>query len=75
MSDPKAARVLVEAAERAIAALRGTDNAPVFADEILGLHTQQAALQALAPNADAAGGRPDLEMTRRQREALPESVK
>ena len=43
MSDPKAARVLVEAAERDIAALRGMDNASVFADEIFGFHTQQAA--------------------------------
>ena len=42
MSDPKAARVLVEAAERDIAALRGMDNASVFADEIFGFHTQQA---------------------------------
>lgn len=43
MSDPKAARVLVVAAERDIAALRGMDNASFFADEIFGFHTQQAA--------------------------------
>ena len=42
MSDPKAARVLVEAAERDIAALRGMGDAAVFADEIFGFHTQQA---------------------------------
>ena len=43
MSDLKAARVLVEAAERDIAALRGMGDASVFADEIFGFHTQQAA--------------------------------
>ena len=42
MSDLKAARVLVEAAERDIAALRGMGDASVFADEIFGFHTQQA---------------------------------
>ena len=43
MSDPKQARVLLEAAERDISALRGMGDAAVFADEIFGFHAQQAA--------------------------------
>ncbi len=43
MSDPKQARVLVEAAERDVSALRGMGDAAVFADEIFGFHAQQAA--------------------------------
>ena len=43
MSDPKQARVLLEAAERDVSALRGMDDAAVFADEIFGFHVQQAA--------------------------------
>ena len=43
MSDPKQARVLLEAAERDISALRGMSDAVVFADEIFGFHAQQAA--------------------------------
>ena len=42
MNDLKQARMLVEAAARDISALRGMSNAAVFADEIFGLHTQQA---------------------------------
>ena len=43
MSDPKQARVLLEAAERDISALRGMGDVAVFADEIFGFHVQQAA--------------------------------
>ena len=43
MSDPRQARVLVRAAEKDIAALRGMDDADIFADEIFGFHAQQAA--------------------------------
>ena len=43
MIDPKQARVLVEAAERDVSALRGMGDAVVFADEIFGFHAQQAA--------------------------------
>ena len=43
MSDPKQARLLLEAAERDISALHGMDDASVFADEIFGFHVQQAA--------------------------------
>ena len=43
MSDPKQARVLLEAAERDISALRGMGDVAVFADEIFGFHAQQAA--------------------------------
>ena len=43
MSDPKQARVLLEAAERDVSALRGMGDAAVFADEIFGFHVQQAA--------------------------------
>ena len=43
MSDPKQARVLLEAAERDASALRGMGDATVFADEIFGFHVQQAA--------------------------------
>ena len=47
MSDVKQARVLVEAARRDISALRGMCDVGVFADEIFGLHTQQAAEKLL----------------------------
>ena len=43
MSDPKQARVLLEAAERDVSALRGMGDVAVFADEIFGFHVQQAA--------------------------------
>ena len=43
MSDPKQARVLLEAAERDVSALRGMGDGAVFADEIFGFHVQQAA--------------------------------
>ena len=43
MSDPKQARVLLEAAERDISALRGMGDAAVFADEVFGFHAQQTA--------------------------------
>lgn len=43
MSDPKLARVLLAAAERDIAALRGMGNVNVFANEIFGFHVRQAA--------------------------------
>ena len=43
MSDPKQARVLLEAAERDASALRGMGDTAVFADEIFGFHVQQAA--------------------------------
>ena len=43
MSDPKQARALLEAAERDVSALRGMGDAAVFADEVFGFHTQQAA--------------------------------
>ena len=43
MNDREHARELAGAAERDISALRGMDDATVFADEIFGLHGQQAA--------------------------------
>ena len=43
MSDTKCARLLVEAAEKDLSALRHMDNADAFPDEIFGLHAQQAA--------------------------------
>ena len=43
MSDPEQARVLLEAAERDVSALRGMGDAAVFADEVFGFHAQQAA--------------------------------
>ena len=43
MSDPKQARVLLEAAKRDAYALRGMGDAAVFADEIFRFHVQQAA--------------------------------
>ncbi len=42
MSDTKSARVLLEAAERDLAALRGMTDSEVFADEIAGFLAQQA---------------------------------
>ena len=42
MSDPKQARLLLTAAERDFTALRGMEDATVFADEIFGFHAQQA---------------------------------
>ena len=47
MSDPKQARVLLEAAERDVSALRGMGDAAVFADEVFGFHAQQAAEKLL----------------------------
>ena len=47
MSDVKQARELVRAAARDISALRGMNDPEVFADEIFGLHTQQAAEKLL----------------------------
>lgn len=47
MSDPKQAKVLIEAAGRDISALTGMLDKRVFADEIFGLHTQQAAEKLL----------------------------
>ena len=47
MSDVKQARELVRAALRDISALRGMSDPNVFADEIFGLHTQQAAEKLL----------------------------
>ena len=43
MSDVKCARVLVEAAEKDLSALRHMSDADAFPDEIFGLHAQQAA--------------------------------
>ena len=47
MSDIKQARELVEAAGRDLKALRGMSDPNIFADEIYGLHTQQAAEKLL----------------------------
>ena len=47
MSDVKQARELIRAAGRDISALRGMGDPNVFADEIFGLHTQQAAEKLL----------------------------
>ena len=47
MNDLKQARVLLEAAERDVSALRGMGDAAVFADEIFGFHVQQAAEKLL----------------------------
>jgi len=49
MSDPKQARILLEAAERDVSALRGMGDAAVFADEIFGFHVQQAAQNCSRP--------------------------
>ncbi len=43
MSDVKCARILVEAAEKGLSALRHMGDADAFPDEIFGLHAQQAA--------------------------------
>ena len=43
MSDLKQARVLLEAAEFDVSALRGMGDAAVFADSVFGFHVQQAA--------------------------------
>ena len=43
MSDVKYARILVEAAAKDLSALRHMGDADAFADEISGLHAQQAA--------------------------------
>lgn len=43
MSDLKQARVLLEAAENDVSALRGMGDAAVFADAVVGFHVQQAA--------------------------------
>ena len=43
MSDLKCARILVEAADKDVSALRHMGDAAAFADEIFGLHAQQAA--------------------------------
>lgn len=42
ISDPKCARVLLEAAGRDLSALRGMSHEKVFADEIAGFLAQQA---------------------------------
>lgn len=42
MSDPKCARVLLEAAERDLSALRGMTDEGVFADEVAGFLAHQA---------------------------------
>lgn len=47
MSDVKCARLLVEASNRDVEALRGMGDASVFADEIFGFHVQQAAEKLL----------------------------
>ena len=47
MSDDKQARELLRAAGRDISALQGMSDPDVFADEIFGLHTQQAAEKLL----------------------------
>ena len=43
MSDLKCARILVEAADKDVAALRSMGDTAAFADEIFGFHAQQAA--------------------------------
>lgn len=43
MSDLKCARILIEAADKDMAALRSMGDAAIFADEIFGFHAQQAA--------------------------------
>ena len=47
MSDLKQARALLEAAERDYSALRGMEDAAVFADEIFGFHAEQAVEKSL----------------------------
>ena len=47
MRDGKQARVLVQAAKRDLSALRGMDDADVFADQVFGFHAQQAAEKLL----------------------------
>ena len=43
MSDPKQARVLLEAAKRDVSALRGMGDAAPFDEEVFGFHAQQSA--------------------------------
>ena len=43
MSDLKQARVLIEAAQQDVSAIRGMGDAAVFADSVFGFHVQQAA--------------------------------
>ncbi len=47
MSDLKCARMLLEASERDVQALKGMADANIFADEIFGFHVQQAAEKLL----------------------------
>ena len=47
MRDGKQARVLVQTAKRDLSALRGMDDADVFADQLFGFHAQQAAEKLL----------------------------
>ena len=47
MRDGKQARVLIQAAERDLTALRGMDDSDVFADQVFGFHVQQAAEKLL----------------------------
>ena len=47
MRDGKQARVLVQTAKRDLSALRGMDDADVFADQVFGFHAQQAAEKLL----------------------------
>ena len=42
MNDPEQVRMLIQAAERDLSALRGMRDVDVFADEIFGFHVQQA---------------------------------
>ncbi len=55
MNDLEKARTLIRAAERDISALRGMDDADVFADEIFGFHVQQAAEKLLKAWLDLLG--------------------
>lgn len=55
MNDLEKARTLIGAAERDISALRGMDDADVFADEIFGFHVQQAAEKLLKAWLDLLG--------------------
>ena len=47
MSDLNQARILLDAAEKDVSALRGMGDPDVFADEIFGFHVQQAAEKLL----------------------------
>ena len=55
MSDPKCARMLLDAAERDVGALRVMGQSDEISDDIFGFHVQQAAEKSLKAMARPAG--------------------